>query len=188
MIVIIRKSFFASVLISLGVCANMLAPQPLGPFLFAFGLLCVCYFDANLFTGKAGYYWTNGKDIVTLLIILIVNLIAGYITGGALGEMYPDLVPIAQAKVDSWAITDVFFVQACFCGVIMYLAVDAYKTKQSIAGILIGVPLFIFCGFQHSIANVITLGMTCSWSWTILFAAAGNLYGSIFASLLKGRD
>ena len=46
----------------------------------------------------------------------------------------------------------------------MYICVNEYKENNSIIGILYGVPLFIFCGFQHSIANIIILGVARTFS------------------------
>ena len=68
--------------------------------------------------------------------------------------------------------------RSVMCGVIMYLAVAIFR-KGSKLGILFGVPLFIFCGFQHCIANVITLGVAMGWSWTLILAVAGNFAGSL---------
>ena len=48
-------------------------------------------------------------------------------------------------------------------------------------GILFGVPLFIFCGFQHCIANVITMGMALTFDWSIVLAVVGNFVGSVVA-------
>ena len=54
-----KKGILASILIGFGVAVLLFLGNPLGPVLFAFGLLGVCYLDAWLFTGKAGYYWKN---------------------------------------------------------------------------------------------------------------------------------
>ena len=62
----------------------------------------------------------------------------------------------------------------------MYLAVALYRHGTKL-GIMFGVPLFIFCGFQHSIANVITLGVAVQFSWTVLLCALGNFIGAIVA-------
>ena len=53
---LIRKSIAASVLIGLGNYVLLKLGNPLGPFLFAFGLLGVCVIGANLFTGKCGFF------------------------------------------------------------------------------------------------------------------------------------
>ena len=60
----------------------------------------------------------------------------------------------------------------------MYLAVAMHK-KGTPLGVIFGIPLFIFCGFQHCIANVITLGVATTWSWTLALAVLGNFVGSL---------
>jgi formate/nitrite transporter FocA (FNT family) len=66
----------------------------------------------------------------------------------------------------------------------MYVAVKIFK-KGSPLGIVFGIPLFIFCGFQHCIANVITLGVARTFDWSLLLAIAGNFIGSLLVSFLS---
>jgi Formate/nitrite family of transporters len=175
---LIRKSIAASVLIGLGNYVLLKLGNPLGPFLFAFGLLGVCVMGANLFTGKCGFLFEDKIKPLNLLIILLVNLLAGYLVGLLFNTCDAGIVAAAQEKVASWNFDWSFFVRSVMCGVIMYLAVAIFR-KGSKLGILLGVPLFIFCGFQHCIANVITLGVAMGWSWTLILAVAGNFAGSL---------
>lgn len=78
---LINKSIGASLLISLGNYALLKLGGYVGPIIFAFGLLGVCYMGLNLFTGKCGFLFQDKIRISDLLIILIVNLIAGYLIG-----------------------------------------------------------------------------------------------------------
>ena len=65
------------------------------------------------------------------------------------------------------------------CGVVMYIAVAMYR-KGTPLGILFGIPLFIFCGFQHCIANVITMGAArVMFDWSLLLAILGNFVGAV---------
>ena len=176
------KSVLASILIGFGVAVLLFLGNPLGPILFAFGLMGVCYLQADLYTGKAGYYWKDKK--VNLATILILNLAAGYIFGLLLGYSSPQLIPVALEKIASWDFSMAFFIRSMFCGMIMYICVDIFK-RGSYIGILYGVPLFIFCGFQHCIANVIVLGVAQSWSWTLILAIIGNLVGSMIINVLS---
>ena len=89
----------------------------------------------------------------------------------------------ASVKVAGWECSGEFFLKSVLCGAIMYLAVAIYR-KGSPIGILLGVPLFIFCGFQHSIANAITMGVALSFSWSIIVCVAGNLVGALVAWLI----
>ncbi len=175
---LIRKSAAAAVLIGLGDYVLLKLGNPLGPFLFAFGLLGVCVLGANLFTGKCGFFLEDKVKPLHLVLILLGNLVAGYLVGLIFSLCDADIASAATAKVASWDFSLAFFIKSILCGIIMYLAVAIYR-KGSKLGILLGVPLFIFCGFQHCIANIITLGVARSFSWTIIICILGNFIGSL---------
>ena len=177
---LIRLSVGASLLIGLGNYALLKLGEPIGPVLFSFGLLGVCVLGLNLFTGKCGFWIEDKICLGKLLIILAANLIAGYAFGVIFSMIDQSLMPAAEAKVAAWEFSWSFFLKSVMCGVIMYLAVELFRRGTKL-GILIGVPLFIFCGFQHSIANVITMGVAMEFSWTILLCALGNFVGAIAA-------
>ena len=176
------KSILASILIGFGVAVLLFLGNPLGPVLFAFGLMGVCYLQADLYTGRAGYYWKDKK--AELAKILVINLVAGYVFGLLLSYCSPELIPVALGKVASWDFSVAFFIRSVFCGMIMYICVDLFK-RGTYVGILYGVPLFIFCGFQHCIANVIVLGVAHAWSWTLILSILGNLVGSMIINTLS---
>jgi len=175
---IAKKSAAASLLIGLGNYVLLKVGSPLGPFLFAFGLLGVCVLGANLFTGKCGFLFADKIKPLHLLTILFVNLLAGYLIGLAFSACDASVVEAASAKVATWDISWSFFIRSILCGVIMYLAVAIYR-KGSPLGIIFGIPLFIFCGFQHCIANIITLGVAATWDWSVLICVLGNFAGSL---------
>ena len=175
-----RLAAGASLLIGLGDYVLLKIGMPLGPFLFAFGLLGVCTLKLNLFTGKCGFLFEDDIKFSELLTILISNLIAGYLIGAVFGLIDGDVLSAATAKVSSWDFSAEFFLKSALCGVIMYLAVAIYR-KGSPLGVLLGVPLFIFCGFQHSIANVITMGVALNFDWSLLLCVAGNFVGALAA-------
>lgn len=178
------KSILASILIGFGVIVLLTMGSPLGPVFFAFGLMGVCYLEADLYTGKAGYYWKDNK--LKLLSILIINLIAGYCFGLIAGFALPALVPAAQALVAGWEFSLSFFIRSIFCGMIMYICVELFK-RGTYMGIVYGIPLFIWCGFPHCIANIITLGVACTWSWTLILAIIGNLIGGMIINILSHK-
>lgn len=185
---IIRLSAGASLLIGLGDFVLLKIDSPIGPFLFAFGLLGVCVLGLNLFTGKCGFLVEDGIKISDLIIVLIINLLFGYAIGVIFSLFDATIVNAAEAKVTSWNMSLEFFLKSVMCGIIMYLAVKLYRRGTNL-GILLGVPLFIFCGFQHSIANAITMGAAAEFSWTILLCAAGNFAGAIAAwGLCRRKD
>ncbi len=175
---LIRKSIGASVLISLGNYALLKLGNPFGPIIFAFGLLGVCYMSQNLFTGKCGFLFQDKIKIIDLIIILIVNLLAGYLLGLLFSSLDPVVFSNAVDKVKSWNTDFPFFMKSVLCGVIMYIAVYMYKLGTPL-GICYGIPLFIFCGFQHCIANIITMGVARTFDLSIFICIIGNFLGSI---------
>ena len=184
---LVLKSVGAAVLIALGDYALLKLGNPIGPIIFAFGLLGVCYMGQNLFTGKCGFIADDKIRLFDLLLILVVNLVAGYLMGvifAAVGDA--DVLTSAASKVAGWEISFPFFVKSVMCGVIMYIAVLLYR-KGTPLGIIFGIPLFIFCGFQHCIANVITMGVATAFDWSLLICVAGNFLGSIIMWFLAGQ-
>ena len=175
---LINKSIGAAILISLGNYALLKLGSPIGPVIFALGLLGVCYMDLNLFTGKCGFVIENKMKLTDLLIILIINLIAGYLIGLMYSTLDKEVFTAAVEKVKTWDMSITFFLKSVMCGVIMYIAVFMYK-KGTPLGIIFGIPLFIFSGFQHCIANIITLGVARTFDWSITICILGNFIGSL---------
>ena len=70
----------------------------------------------------------------------------------------------------------------------MYLAVSIYKEKSSAAAILLCVPAFILCGFEHSVADMFYFGAAGVFSGgAALFIAtvvAGNTLGGMLLPLM----
>ena len=175
---IMNKSFGAAFLISLGDYVLLKIGNPLGPILFAFGLLGVCYMGLNLFTGKCGFLIEDKIKIRDLVIILLGNLLFGYFIGYLYSFVDNEVVTNALTKVCSWDISFSCFMKSLLCGVIMYIAVFMYRKKTPL-GIIFGIPLFIFSGFQHSIANAITMGIARDFHFSIFLCILGNFVGSI---------
>ena len=178
-ITLINKSIGAALLIALGNFGLLKLGSPIGPVIFAFGLLGVCYMRQNLFTGKCGFLIEDKIKVIDLLIILIVNLIAGYLFGLLFSIADTSIIDAAIKKVSTWDLSIAFFIKSFLCGVIMYIAVYMYK-KGTPLGIIFGIPLFIFCGFQHCIANIITMGVAKTWHTSIIICVLGNFIGSLF--------
>ena len=175
---LINKSIAAALLIGLGNYALLKLGNPIGPVIFSLGLLGVCYMGLNLFTGKCGFLFQDKIKPLDLLTILIVNLIAGYIIGLMFSVCDTAVFDNAVAKVDTWEVSIAFFIKSILCGNIMYIAVYMYK-KETPLGIIFGIPLFIFCGFQHCIANIITLGVARTFDLSLLICIIGNFLGSL---------
>ncbi len=176
---LINKSIAASLLIGLGNYALLKLGEPIGPIIFALGLLGVCYMGLNLFTGKCGFLFQDKIKPLDLFLILVFNLIAGYLIGLVFSITDPVILEKAVTKVGTWTCNLSFFLKSILCGIIMYIAVYMYK-KNTPLGIIYGIPLFIFCGFQHCIANIITMGAARTFHVSILICILGNFLGSLF--------
>lgn len=178
---VIFKGTAASFMITLGVA--VLLNQPIiGTFLFALGLLAICEKGFLLFTGKCGFApWMPNYSSYRIFEILIVNVLMGWLFGYCISIASPELAEIAANKIATWSpnyLTS--FIQAFFCGAIMHLAVDLHSSRDEKLGILFGVPIFIFCGFQHCIANSILLGIAATFNPMIFIHILGNWIGGIF--------
>ena len=144
-----------------------------GAVLFSVALLCICYLGYYLFTGKIGYLakdFSKG-NILSLAVGLAFNLIVTFLLG----------------LLISFA-----FIRAVFCGVLMYTAVEIFKEKKTPLGIIFCIPVFILCGFEHSIADMFYFGASGIFSAKILTfelaAIFGNTVGSLILALLSKTD
>lgn len=183
MLELCKKSVGASLAVSLWVYILLKVWEPFGPFLFALWLLTVCMLWLNLYTWKCGYV-IEQKSYKNLLYILIINLISGYLLWWLISWCNDTVVlESALTKVNSREISWPFFIKSIFCGIIMFLAVDLYK-KWTNLWIIFWIPLFIFCGFQHCIANVITMWVAHAYDNSLWIAVIWNLIGSLFIRYL----
>lgn len=190
-----RESLCAGILITIGgtvflSCEN----KTVGAVLFSVALLCICYKSYYLFTGKIGYIVEKHtkQDFLNLDIGLFGNLAATFFLGMLLRTVLPNIgekaAEMCSAKLAQFPLYT--FIRGFFCGILMYLAVSIYKEKNSILGILFCVPVFILCGFEHSIADMFYLGASGIFSVKIILftslVVAGNTFGAIVLPLLKG--
>lgn len=190
-----RESLCAGILITIGgtvflSCEN----KTVGVVLFSVALLCICYKSYYLFTGKIGYIVEQHtkQDFLNLDIGLFGNLAATFFLGMLLRTVLPNIgekaAEMCSAKLAQFPLYT--FIRGFFCGILMYLAVSIYKEKNSVLGILFCVPVFILCGFEHSIADMFYLGASGIFSVKIIIftalVVAGNTFGAIVLPLLKG--
>ena len=134
----------------------------LGAVLFSFGLLTVVNYKLKLYTGTAGFVplrYEDGrsrwlKAIGELLFILSGNIF-GCLLVSLLTRLSPmDLGATAQGILESrLAIGPLHAgLLAIGCGFIMTTVVTFAREGKPLT-LLFGVPLFIFCGFPHCLAD-----------------------------------
>ena len=51
------------------------------------------------------------------------------------------------------------------CGILIFVCVDIYKKKNTMLGVLFCVPVFILCGFEHSIADMFYVINARTFTW-----------------------
>jgi formate/nitrite transporter FocA (FNT family) len=171
-----------------------------GSLLFAVGLYTILVFKLNLFTGIIGYLPDNLNLLYIELLVntWVCNFAGVLIYGLIMYNLRPDLVSKATTicvPKFSQSLNTTFFM-SIFCGLLMYIAVDNFKTNESyfskIVGIFICVSVFILCKFEHCIADMFYIGMCSQEPVTsikslrfLLVVTLGNMLGSFIIPYYK---
>jgi formate/nitrite transporter FocA (FNT family) len=152
-IVILRSAIIAGICISIGCVVNLRVGGVAGAVLFAFGLLAVVHYKLKLYTGTAGFIRSHG-DWSMLGTVLLGNIMGCALTALACSYAQPDILPPDLAIVQSRLAKGPFacFLLAIGCGFIMTTAVQ-FGREGKFLPLLFGVPVFILCGFAHSVAD-----------------------------------
>ena len=161
----LRSAIIAGICISIGCVVNLRVGGVAGAVLFAFGLLAVVHYQLKLYTGTAGFIRAKG-DWTMLGVVLVGNIIGCLLTALAVAYAQPDILPPDLAIVQSRLAKGPLpcFLLAIGCGFIMTTAVQ-FGREGKFLPLLFGVPVFILCGFTHSIADA------------FYFLAVPELYG-----------
>lgn len=164
-----RQSLFAGILIGLGACGYLALGGIPGAIIFAFGLIGVVLAGTPLYTGRAGVMPL--KETGDLVKIWFFNIVGCAILGLLVWSLGGESVERAQTVVAGRLAQGPWrsFLRAVGCGLIIDIAVWLYRTKDSILPVLFGVPLFIVCGFYHSIADVAYIFAAGTWSLDLLW-------------------
>lgn len=193
------KSILAGVMIAIGGTVFLSTDNKvIGAFLFAIGLFIIVTKGLNLYTGKVGYIFDNGREYLLEVAVTVVGNFIGTFCFGFLlrfTRIYEPLHEKAQGMVAT-KLGDSplsIFLLAVFCGVLMYLAVNGYKLLGDklggYLGVFLGVMVFILCGFEHSIANMFYI--TAAWAWSLkalgylLLMLLGNGVGCVLFPLCE---
>ena len=183
----------AGILIAIGGCVFLACDNRyIGAALFAVALLGICSKGYALFTGKVGYLVSDHSTgaLFSLGLSLLGNALAtiplGLVIHSAMPHLGEAALAICTAKLTQTP--GGTLVRAVFCGILMYLAVSIYREKNTIAGIVYCVPVFILAGFEHSIANMFYFGAAGLLDLPVLAYLAlvilGNALGGMLLPLL----
>lgn len=159
-----------------------------GAVLFAVALICICTKGYSLYTGKVGFmaYAHGAGDFAALGCCLLGNIVGTFAAGVLIRFALPAVGAAAEticaAKLEQEIPTAL--IRALFCGILMYLAVAVYREKSTYIGILFCVPVFILCGFEHSVANMFYFAVAGKLSLQMALYLAVIVLGNSVGGLL----
>lgn len=199
------KAILAGIYIGIGAIIYLsCADKIIGSFLFGLGLFTIVFFGFNLYTGKVGYLINGTIKLNDLVNILLGNLIGAYCVGTVIQftRVGPTLIQGAQTLCTIKLLDNPIslLILAIFCGILMYIAVEGKKRIENPIGqvliIFIPVMVFILCGFEHCIANMVYFTIANVWNGQSLFALlimiVGNSLGGVliplFTKLIQKLD
>lgn len=194
------KAIVAGGLIGIGGTAFLLSDSKLaGSILFCVGLFAILTMNFNLFTGKVCYVFENKLSYILDLIVIWIGNLLGTISIAIL-ESFTRLYPILNSKAQELVKTKFidepisWFVLGILCNVLIYLAVDGYKNNEHEIGkylsIIFGVSIFVFCGFEHCVADMYYISIANAWTYAhalevIAIVTIGNCVGGVLIPLIK---
>ena len=180
----------------------------LGSILFSVGLFLVCTFYLSLYTGKIGMIYEGKQDkvfYISLPVMLIGNAIGAFAFGYAMFFAFrnTEVFAYAQAAANSRLALNSFMdylstaIKSFLCGLCVYLAVKSFNLNRlkplGIGLLVFFVFVFVYCGFQHCIANMFYFGMANAMEWNtlfnllvvILFNSLGPIVGVLLVKLIQ---
>lgn len=190
------KAILAGLMIGIGACAYLaIENHYVGAMLFTIGLFTIYSLDFYLYTGKVGYLLED-KDFVKIIVIWVGNFLGITTTARLImatrittkTHLVEGAYSYAETKLTDGLIS--VFILAIFCGIMMYIAAQAFKSTQNSAnsiggyvGLFLCVMVFLLLGFEHSIANMFYFTVASSWSlnaiFPILIVTLGNAVGAL---------
>lgn len=181
-----------------------------GSILFSVGLFLVCTFYLSLYTGKIGLIYEGKQEkefYISLPIMLIGNAIGAFAFGYMCFFIFKntDIYLVAKNAADSRLVFSsaldyiTTMLKAFLCGVCVYLAVKCFSLNRlkpiGILLLVFFVFTFVYCGFQHCIANMFYFGMANAIEWNtltnlvlvILFNSLGPIIGVLMVRLFTKK-
>ena len=182
-------AFLAGVSISIGGFVFLMTENRyLGALLFSVGLFLVCTMNMDLFTGKICYLFQGELfTIPRMAAIWLGNLAGAFLMGKAAAFAQPSVIErvtgMCENKLaEGWRLLPL----AVLCNVMIYFAVESYKNNShelgKYLGLVLGVVVFIVCGFEHCVANMFyfsAAGLFVKGLPFLLLNTLGNAAGGI---------
>lgn len=174
----------------------VVAKEIVGSILFSFALLAVVNYKMLLYTGTAGF--VKKGEMGRLGLILLGNII-GCAAVALMARL--SIMPLQQTAqgILEFRLTISPLsggILAIGCGFIMTTAVT-FARKGNNLPLMIGVPLFIVCGFPHCVADIfyymaapLAFWQAHLWEILVYYAAIviGNFVGCNFYRMIMGSN
>ncbi|MCR5079694.1 MAG: formate/nitrite transporter family protein [Bacilli bacterium] len=180
-----------------------------GALLFPVGLLLVCYFKLNLYTGKIGMAFRNPKldkkglnTFEWLFWILLGNAIGAFAIGAAIyaftlidpsSAFSKTVYAVASSRSTEFDFNGLFgmFYKSVLCGALVYIAIYLFNKLPNqfgkVVGVVTPIAFFVYAGFQHCIANMFYIASGAQWNANafvgLLLCIVGNSLGALLLDL-----
>ncbi|HCL4455114.1 TPA: formate/nitrite transporter family protein [Clostridium botulinum] len=192
------NSVMVGIYISIGCISYLLTDNKLvGSMLFVIGLFLVMNFSNLLYTRLNPLLPSaqNKKEHILLIIqSLIGNFIGSYLIAYICSltrlniKLQAKAYKLVQLKVADTNIS--LFILAIFCGILVGYGVllsskQEYLTDKTIS-ILIPVVIFVFCGFEHSIADMFYISCSQMWNKCTIIKISVIIIGNFIGGYLVG--
>ena len=158
----LRSAILSGVAVGIAGWGYLASTNIIGAALFSFGLLTVVQYKLRLYTGTAGFVefrTTEGKLRILPAIGELLHILGGNIIGCLLVALLSRLSPIdlgssAQQILEGRLAIGPLraSILSIGCGFIMTTVVTGARQGKPLI-LLLGVPLFIICGFPHCVAD-----------------------------------
>ena len=171
---VFRSAILAGIAISIGGFGYLALGGIAGAVFFAFGLITVVRYKMKLFTGVVGFI-QSWKELPETLLVLLGNIV-GCLLVALLARLSPmDLQGAAQKLLEGRLSIGPLRAGALAigCGFIVTTSVF-FGRQEKWLPLLLGIPLFILCGFPHCIADAF-------YYLTVPFSFLGAHLGQVLA-------
>lgn len=171
-----------------------------GALLFSFGIFMIIAYEMRLFTGMVAEIPKMGvKNYWKLPVCFIGNAlgVAFIALLVAFSPLKDSVVPQGASVIGAKLAAQTWYINAfcssILCGMLITLSVWSvrYAPKKGLSatiGVLFPIVVFAFCGFDHSVANMLYFYFYGQISWQIvayiLISICGNIVGGVLLPLV----
>ena len=199
-------SIFGGIMVSIGGVGLLISMSMfngafgnlVGSIVFSLAMFVVTAFGLYLTTGLSTRILTMGvKNMWTLPVSLVFNVIGIGITAILVRLSHVDVIATANTVMakklcdNGWVIHSIC--SGILCGILIGLSVllSKYSPKKNLSasiGVTFPIIVFVFCGFDNSLANVYYMFMCDTITWSMIgycfLSLIGNLIGGVLISIL----